>query len=265
VSSESSEGLHGVLLEVAYDGTDFHGWASQKTARTVEETLRGAVVALDPRCTEVRGASRTDAGVHADAQAAAFDTDTTIPPRGWVLGLNQHLPDDVAVRVAHTVPAGFSPRFAARGKRYRYRLLVDDVRDPRWRTRAWRLPELDVTAMAAEAAAVRGTHDFASFRSAADERPNTIRTLSRIDVERDADSRLVSVVVEGDAFMHNMVRILVGTMADVGRGRLPPGAMAAALAARDRRTAGTTAPAHGLVLERVHLPLDEASTDRWPR
>jgi tRNA pseudouridine38-40 synthase len=259
------EGLHGVLLEVAYDGTDFHGWASQKGARTVEETLRGAVSALDPRCTEVRGASRTDAGVHADAQAAAFDTETTIPPRGWVLGLNQHLPEDVAVRVAQTVPAGFAPRFAARGKRYRYRLLLDDVRDPRWRTRAWRLPELDVTAMTAEATAVLGTHDFASFRSSADERPNTVRTLTRVDVERETDSRLVSVVVEGDAFMHNMVRILVGTMADVGRGRLPRGAMAVALAAHDRRSAGTTAPAHGLVLERVNLPLDEASTDRWPR
>ena len=254
-----------MLLEVAYDGTAFHGWASQREARTVEETLRGAIAALDPRCTEVRGASRTDAGVHADAQAAAFDTGMTIPPRGWVLGLNQHLPDDVAVRVAHVVPAGFAPRFAARGKRYRYRLLVDDVRDPRWRTRAWRLPELDVTAMAAEAAAVRGTHDFASFRSAADERPNTVRTLARVDVEHDADERVVSVVVEGDAFMHNMVRILVGTMADVARGRLPPGTMAAALAARDRRAAGTTAPAHGLVLERVHLPLAEVSTERWPR
>jgi tRNA pseudouridine38-40 synthase len=259
------EGPHGVLLEVAYDGTAFHGWASQKGTRTVEETLRGAVMAVDPRASDVRGASRTDAGVHADAQAVAFDTALSIPPRGWVLGLNQHLPDDVAVRVAHAVPVGFAPRFAAQGKRYRYRLLVDDVRDPRWRTRAWRLPDLDVAAVERETQAARGTHDFAGFRSSADERPTTVRTLSRVDVERDADPRLVSVVVEGTAFMHNMVRILVGTMVDVGRGRLDPGAVAAAIAARDRRVAGTTAPSHGLVLEQVHLPLSEVSRDRWPR
>jgi tRNA pseudouridine38-40 synthase len=260
----ASEGLRGVLLEVAYDGTAFHGWAAQKGVRTVEETLRGAVLAIDPRATDVRGASRTDAGVHADGQAVAFDTALSIPPRGWVLGLNQHLPDDVAVRVAHAVAPGFSPRFAAQGKRYRYRLLVDDVRDPRWRTRAWRLPDLDVAAMTREAEAARGTHDFAAFRSSADVRPTTTRTLSRVDVEREADPRVVAVVVEGSAFMHNMVRILVGTMADVGRGRLEPGAIAAALSSRDRRVAGTTAPAHGLVLEQVHLPLAEASTDRWP-
>jgi tRNA pseudouridine38-40 synthase len=256
--------LQGVLLEVAYDGTAFHGWASQKAQRTVHDTLRGAVLAIDPRASDVRGASRTDAGVHADAQAVAFDTTLAIPPRGWVLGLNQHLPDDVAVRVAHAVPAGLVPRFAALGKRYRYRMLVDDVRDPLWRSRAWRLPDLDAAAVTREAEAARGTHDFASFRSAADERPVTVRTLSRVDVERDADPRLVSVVVEGNAFMHNMVRILVGTMVDVGRGRLEPGALARALVARDRRLAGTTAPAHGLVLEQVHLPPFDPGASRWP-
>ncbi len=258
------EAARGVLLEVAYDGTGFHGWASQKGWRTVEETMQGAVLAIDPRAGEVRGASRTDAGVHADAQAVAFDTALAVPPRGWVLGLNQHLPDDVAVRVAHTVAPGLEPRFAARGKRYRYRVLVDNVRDPGWRTRAWRLPELDVEVLRREAEAALGTHDFASFRSSADQRPSTVRTLSRVEVEQDTDARVVSVVVEGNSFMHNMVRILVGTMVDVGRGRLEPGALARAIEARDRRSAGTTAPAHGLVLEQVHLELPDASTERWP-
>jgi tRNA pseudouridine38-40 synthase len=252
----------GVLLEVAYDGTAFHGWAAQRGARTVEETLRGAVLAIDPRATAIRGASRTDAGVHADGQRVAFDTALLVPSRGWVLGLNQHLPDDLAVRAACTVKAGFAPRFAARSKRYRYRVLEDAVRDPRWRSRAWRVPELDVSAVAREAKAAVGTHDFASFRSAADERPSTVRTLTRVDVERGQDARIVSIVVEGNAFMHNMVRILVGTMVDVGAGRLPAGTMAAAIAARDRRAAGTTAPAHGLVLEQVHLDVEEI--DRWP-
>jgi tRNA pseudouridine38-40 synthase len=255
---------HGVLLEVAYDGTSFHGWAAQPAARTVQDTLHGAILAIDPRAGCLRGASRTDAGVHADGQLAAFDTERDIPARGWTLGLNQHLPDDLAVRSARVVPPGFSPRLAARGKRYRYRVLVDVLRDPGWRTRAWRLPALDVDAMVREGRSAVGCHDFAAFRASGDPRTNTVRTLTRVDVERAPDARIVSVVVEGDAFLYNMIRILVGTMADVARGRLAPGGVERALAARDRRAAGTTAPAHGLVLERVEITLPEGAGDRWP-
>jgi tRNA pseudouridine38-40 synthase len=255
---------HGVLLEVAYDGTAFHGWATQKNVRTVEETLFGAVSAIDPRARALRGASRTDAGVHAEGQLVAFDTSREIPAKGWVLGLNQHLPEDVAVRAARAVTPGYSPRFAARGKRYRYRVLVDAVREPAWRTRAWRVSDVDVAAMAREAQAAVGTHDFIAFRSSGDERENTVRTLSRVDVEREAHPRVVAVVVEGNAFLYNMVRILVGTMVDVGRGRLEPGALARALESRDRRQAGTTAPAQGLVLERVDVELPDGSGEPWP-
>src|SRR4029077_13320721 len=106
--------LHGVLLRVSYDGSGFHGWARQKGARTVEETLSGGVLAVDPRAGPVRGASRTDAGVHAEGQLAAFDAALDIPPRGWVAEINRHLPEDVAVRAASIVPVGFSPRLAAR-------------------------------------------------------------------------------------------------------------------------------------------------------
>lgn len=257
----------GVLLQVAYDGTLFHGWAAQAGVRTVEETLRGAVLALDPKASGLRGTSRTDAGVHADGQLVAVDVERDIPARGWVLGVNQHLPDDVAVRVAWPVPPGFSPRFAARGKRYRYRVLVDSVRDPRWRARAWRLGEVDLELLAQEGQAAVGTHDFAAFRSAGDERTVTVRTITRVSVEREAGDggRVVGVVVEGTAFLYNMVRILVGTMTDVARGRLEPGAVARALEARDRRVAGTTAPAHGLTLEHVDVTWPEGVGDPWPR
>ncbi len=254
----------GVLLEVAYDGTAFHGWAAQKGVRTVEETLRGAVLAMDPGASDLRGASRTDAGVHAEGQAVAFDTSRDIPARGWVLGLNQHLPEDVAVRRARSVPPGYAPRFSARSKRYRYRLLIDTVRDPHWRTRAWRVSKIDVPSMILEAQAARGTHDFAGFRGASDKRASSVRTLTRVDIEREADERVLAVVVEGGAFLYNMVRILVGTMVDVARGRLGAGALARALESGRRSDAGTTAPAHGLVLERVDLVLPETVGSPWP-
>jgi tRNA pseudouridine38-40 synthase len=256
----------GVLLEVAYDGTAFHGWAAQAGARTVEETLRGAVLAIDPRAAGVRGASRTDAGVHAEGQLAAFDTEREIPARGWVLGLNQHLPEDVAVRAARAVPEGFSPRFASLGKRYRYRVLVDPVRDPHLRARAWRLSgPIDVERLAREARAIEGTHDFAAFRSSGDERQNTVRTMRCVAIEAPPGGRMVSIAIEGDAFLYNMVRILVGTLMDVARGRLEEGTVARAIAAKDRRLAGTTAPAQGLTLEEAMVELPEGTGERWPR
>jgi tRNA pseudouridine38-40 synthase len=258
-------GPFGVLLEVAYDGTAFHGWAAQKSSRTVAETLRGAVLAMDPAVGALRGASRTDAGVHADQQMVAFDSTRDIPPKGWVLGLNQHLPDDIAVRSARAIAPEYAPRLSARSKRYRYRVLVDSVRDPFWRTRAWRVPDLDREATATEAAAACGTHDFAGFRSAADERATTTRTLFRVALENEPDPRIISVVIEGNAFLHNMVRILVGTMVDVGRKRLSSGAVKRTLASGQRRDAGTTAPAHGLVLERVDLDLPTDTGAPWPR
>lgn len=262
--SPANDARRAVLLEVAYDGTDFHGWAAQKGARTVEDALWGAVRAMDPRAGPLRGASRTDAGVHAQGQLAAFDTSSVIPARGWVLGLNQHLPSDVAIRAARAVPCGYAPRFAARSKRYRYRVLVDPVRDPQWRTLAWRVSSIDFVAMVQEAASAVGTHDFASFRAAADERRSTVRTLTQVHVARETDARIVAVVVEGDAFLYNMVRILVGTLVDVARGRLAAGTIARSLAERTRSSAGTTAPAHGLVLERVDLRLPDDAGERWP-
>jgi tRNA pseudouridine38-40 synthase len=257
---------HGVLLTVAYDGTAFSGWAAQRDARTVEDALRGAILALDPAAEGPRGSSRTDAGVHAEGQLAAFDTNLAIPARGWVLALNQHLPDDVAVRAARAVPVAYSPRFASRKKRYGYLVLLDKVRDPLLRDRAWRVGwSLDLDRLAREASTIAGTHDFAAFRSAGDARDDTTRTIHDVRVSRDAaDPRLVSITIEGNAFLYNMVRILVGTLVDVARGHLPEGTIARALAGRDRSFAGQTAPAQGLVLEHIDVELPEGAGEPWP-
>jgi tRNA pseudouridine38-40 synthase len=258
--------VNGVLVEVAYDGTEFSGWAAQRGARTVEDALRGAILAVDPKASVPRGTSRTDAGVHAEAQLAAFDAELVIPPRGWVLALNQHLPDDVAVRAARIVPSGYSPRFASKKKRYRYELIFDKLRDPLLRDRAWRIGyDMDMGVVEHEAKSVVGTHDFAAFRSASDARDVTVRTIEAVDVAQPtADPRRWSIGIEGSAFLHNMVRILVGTLVDVGRGHLEPGAVARALEKRERSLAGQTAPAHGLFLERIVVDLPAEAGERWP-
>ena len=258
---------HGVLLTVAYDGTAFSGWAAQRDARTVEDAVRGAIRALDPRAEGPRGSSRTDAGVHAEGQLAAFDASLEIPPRGWVLALNQHLPDDVSVRAARAVPVAYSPRFSSRKKRYRYRLLLDKVRDPLLRDRAWRLGyDLDMERMRREARALVGTHDFNAFRPASDQRDLTTRTIHSVTVDpHGPDGREWSVAIEGNAFLHHMVRIIVGTLVDVARGQLDEGAIGRALSTRDRSQAGQTAPANGLVLEHIEVELPEDVGEQWPR
>lgn len=258
-------GALGVLLKIAYDGTAYAGWAPQPEARTVHQAVSGAIAALDPRATVLRGTSRTDAGVHADGQLAAFDASLAIPPRGWVLALNQHLPDDVCVRSARAVPPDFNPRFAARGKRYRYRVLLDRIRDPRWTTRAWRIGwPIDLDRVARAARQFEGEHDFAAFRSSHDARKDTVRTMSRVAVEPGEDPRIVTVVIEGRAFLYNMVRIMVGTLFDVARGKLSEDTVARALDGKERRLAGTTAPAHGLTLESIDVDLPEGAGEPWP-
>jgi len=264
-------GRVGVLVSVAYDGTNFSGWAAQKdeNTRTVEETLRGAMLAVDPSAHGPRGTSRTDAGVHAEGQMAAFDAIVAMPPRGWVLTLNQHLPEDVAVRSARYVPPGFNPRFASKKKRYRYDLLFDKVRDPLLGPRTWRIGyEMDMESAAREAKSIVGTHDFAAFRSAGDERAETVRTIHSVEVSNKAeDRRIWSITIEGSAFLYNMVRILVGTLVDVARGHLEEGTIAKALAVKDRAIAGQTAPPHGLTLANIDLDLpsaEDATSDPWP-
>lgn len=254
-----------ILLTVAYDGTAFSGWARQPGQRTVQGSLEEAIVSMNGTFAELRGASRTDAGVHALGQMAAFDPARTIPPSGWLQGLNTVLPDDIAVRASREVPAEYAPRFDTVDKVYRYLLCVDPIRDPLLRHRAWQLGRrelgragrpLDVEAMRLAAASLIGTHDFRAFRSADDTRENSTRTLLSIEITEGhaGDPRLVALSFRGSAFMKNMVRILTGTLVDVGTGSRPPASIGSLLgASAERRLAGPTAPPEGLTLMEMTL------------
>ncbi len=269
--SSASQRPHGVLLQIAYVGTAFQGWASQREGRTVHGVVTGAIQAIDPRAGRLHGTSRTDSGVHARCQLAAFDSTMDIPPRGWVLALNQHLPDDVCVRRAWRTAPGLALPAVVRRKRYVYRVLTDRVRDPLWADRAWRIGwKLDLDRAAREAAQLVGTHDFGAFRSSHDERKSTVRTIHGVRIEQpderaSCDGRIVAIIVEGNAFLYNMVRIAVGTLMDVARGKLQEGTVARALLSRDRAHLGVTAPAHGLTLDLVDMVLPpEGTAGPWP-
>jgi len=251
-----------VLLDVAYDGTDFHGFAPQRDVRSVHGVLLSAARAFDPGVDDVRGASRTDAGVHARGQLVAFDPARALPPAAWQAELNRRLPDDVAVVRARTAIRGFVPRFESLGKRYTYLVKPSSIRDPLERRRAWTVPfAVDGERVAKELAHLVGTHDFAAFRRAADERVDTVRTIVRADVATEGE--LLRVTVEGTGFLYNMVRIIVGTVVEVGAGRRAEGSLARAIASGERGDLGLTAPPQGLCLERVFLPDDDDLPQVW--
>lgn len=253
-----------MLLTLAYDGRRFSGWARQANARTIAGELEGALRAVDPRASAARGVSRTDRGVHARQQKAAFDTTRDIAPRGWALALGPHLPDEISVVGASRVPVGYDPRRHAVSKGYRYVLFRSETRDPFLAHRAWRIEyRLNQPLMQAEAATLLGEHDFAAFRSAADTRAETIRRITRAELRPAlGDPRCVELLIEGNRFMHNMVRIIAGTLVDVGRGRLPPGTVTRALESRRRDDLGMTAPPDGLYLDAIEL--DAEGEDAWP-
>jgi tRNA pseudouridine38-40 synthase len=237
-------------LVIEYDGTDFAGWQRQAGQRTVQACLEEAFQAMTGRRVLVRGAGRTDAGVHADGQVASARVDSAIPAGGFLRGLNSHLPADVAVLEVADARDGFDARRDARGKVYRYRIWNHAVRSPRRRRDTWhhRAP-LDLHAMREAASALVGEHDFRAFRAADCERRSTVRIVRSFDVERQG--ALIACDVEGTAFLKNMVRIMVGTVVAAGRGRLTVDDVRRLLAAGDRAQAGVTAPAHGLSLVRV--------------
>jgi tRNA pseudouridine38-40 synthase len=237
-------------MVVQYDGTDYSGWQRQANGPTVQQTLEEALAEMTGATPGVRGAGRTDAGVHALGQVAHFDTEANIPARGFRLGLNSILPRTIAVVSVEEAAPDFDSRFAAKRKLYRYQVWNAETRQPLLDRYAWHMIRpLDVARMREAAAVLVGRHDFASFRAADCERKTTVRNLYRVGILEEGP--LVSIEVEGDGFLKNMVRILAGTLLYVGHGKLDAHDVAHLLVAPDRTAAGPTAPAKGLTLVRV--------------
>ncbi|MBI2104174.1 MAG: tRNA pseudouridine(38-40) synthase TruA [Candidatus Omnitrophica bacterium] len=243
-------------LTVAYDGTRYAGWQAQRRSRTggkptIQETLERALRRILREPVRVVGSGRTDAGVHAESQVAHLRTRTTLPVAGLLRGVNALLPADLAVTRIEEVRGSFHARFGASRKRYRYRLFTGPVAPPFIRPYVHHVrAPLNVALMRREAAALRGTHDFKAFaRAAAVPRGTTRRTITDIQVRRRGGE--LQVDVEGNGFLHTMVRTIAGTLIDVGRGRLPPGTVRRMLRTGSRSLAGTVAPAQGLTLRAV--------------
>lgn len=252
-----------VCLSLSYDGTAYAGWAVQVDRETVASCLLRALRVLAPDVRGLRGTSRTDAGVHARDQVVAFQTDARIPARGWVLGTNTHLPEDIAVVSARVLPLAFVPRFHVVDKTYSYTVRAGRVRDPLRRDVSWHVPyDVDMALLRAEAESMQGTYDFSAFRSSQDKRTNRVRTLSNVSVTESDGCFVLSVT--GTGFMHNMVRILVGTLVEVGARRRAPGTVLRAVRSGVRMDAGITAPASGLCLEHTNVRWPEGSDPWWP-
>lgn len=246
-------------LTIAYEGTRYQGWQAQKTGVGVQQVVEDAVAKFFPDASRLHGSSRTDTGVHALGMVAHVE----IPQAGFkmtdaklALALNAFLPEDVRVVAVQRCPADFHARFHASGKQYRYFVWNHAAMNPLWRRTAWHVPrKLDFAAMRAAAARFVGKHDFRSLAANRNyEVENTVRTLTRCEMKRSGP--LLTFIIEGDGFLYKMCRSIVGTLVQVGLGKIPNEDIQRILAHRDRRVAGMTAPAHGLVLWKVFYKTD---------
>jgi tRNA pseudouridine38-40 synthase len=237
-------------LTLAYDGTDYVGWQRQANGMSVQQRVEEAYVPLVGAAPSVAGASRTDAGAHALGQVASVTLDVEYAATAIQRALNIRLPPDIRVAGSVDVTPGFHARSHAKGKTYRYRMATAPILSPFDRRYVWHAPEpRDVDAMRRAAAAFVGRHDFASFQARGSSILDTSRSIARCDlVERPGE---IVFDIEGDGFLRHMVRTMVGTLAEVGTHLRTVDSMSATIAARDRRSAGPTAPASGLTLVSV--------------
>jgi tRNA pseudouridine38-40 synthase len=240
-----------IRLTLEYDGSGYHGWQRQRNALTIQEVVETCLARLIGTEVRLHGSGRTDAGVHALGQEAHFRTGSALPLAAFREGLNRLLPRDIVILEAAEAPEDFHARYGAQAKTYEYRLLNRQVRSPLHLRRCWHLwPALDLDRMRRASGFIRGEHDFAGFQSRGSEVKTTVRRVTAVSWEERPGGWMVFRITAG-GFLRGMVRALVGTLVEVGRGKRDPEDLARLLAAKDRRLAGPAAPAGGLYLVEV--------------
>ena len=250
-----------IKLLIEYDGTSYQGWQSQKSRRTVQDALSERIGSITGEKATLTGASRTDAGVHALGQVAAFDTASALPPEVLKRAMNAKLPPDIRVRSAEVINDSFHPRYDAIRKRYFYLITLERTPSAFIHKYAWHVrADIHLDAMRYAAAQLAGEHDFSSFRASGCGAKTTTRTVHALQISTfDAidfmttpvKGSVIKITIEANAFLRHMVRNIVGTLVEVGRGRIPVEGIPGILASQDRTMAGPTAPSHGLFLESV--------------
>lgn len=241
-----------IKLILEYDGTNYHGWQSQKGSGkpTIQETLEHAIQDLTKETTTICSSGRTDAGVHAFGHVANFSTSKTMPPEAWAPALNHLLPLDIRVLSSEEAPADFHSRFSASGKTYRYVILNRHAPSALYRNRAWHIDcKLNLSAMRRGGTVLVGTHDFSAFRSSGCGAKTPVRTLKKLTIKKSGE--FVEILLEADAFLMHMARNIVGTLVEVGLKRRPVEDVKRILLSCDRNKAGRSAPSCGLYLLKV--------------
>jgi len=241
-----------IKLVLQYEGTIYHGWQRQKNARTIQAIVEERIQLLTREQVTVIASGRTDAGVHALHQVCHFFTHSDMDPESIRRGLNSLLPEDIFVRHAEQAPPDFHARYSVKSKTYEYRVLNREQPDVFLRHYAWHVArKLDRAGMEACVSLLRGRHDFTSFRSSGSENLNPVRQMIRSELHGSCDEGLVHFIFEADGFLRHMVRNIVGTVIEVGSGRIPPDGFLQILEAKDRKRAGIKAPPQGLFLTMV--------------
>jgi tRNA pseudouridine38-40 synthase len=244
--------MRNILLTIEYDGTSYSGWQVQPNGLSIQQVMEEALERLLKEKVRLHSSGRTDAGVHAVGMPACFTTTKSVPIKAFTAGLNGLLPSDIAVRDAREVSADFHPRREATSKHYRYTLHIAQNRAPLSRLYSWHLRgPLDVDAMRKAAAYFVGEHDFAAFRGTGCTAKTSVRIINSVGISKQGDFLLVDV--NGVGFLRNMVRIMVGTLVEIGLGRREPDSVIDLLKSRDRSAAGVTSPPNGLCLMQVYF------------
>lgn len=243
--------MRNIKLTIEYDGTNYVGWQRQKNGTSIEETIEQAIMNITGEEVKIIGSSRTDAGVHAKGQTANFFTTSKIPGLKFASAINSKLPKDIVILDALEVDEKFHSRYSSIGKKYSYKILNRKQPPAYLRNFVEYCPyELNFSLMTDASKAFLGQHDFTAFRSTGSSVKTSIRTIKIIELTKDED--LININIEGDGFLYNMVRIIAGTLIDVGRGKIPCDSIPDILKSMDRGRAGKTAGASGLCLEKVY-------------